>query len=242
MASRLPDSLLPPPEELSKIFSEVTGDPEKIDARDRLLLSVWEERVRPRILQLSESPTAEPHRWRLPDERKSITARFEIPATEEKDEFVGYITMGMYDDEYLGEIFLSIAKEGSFVSGIMDAFVTAVSIGLQHGIPLSTFARKFKFSGFEPSGMVMGAPAELRGSFFKSVLDYLFQYLEHKFPEGRLPPRKAEDYSEVDVSPADASPGAESAGAKSAAGASTEASEGEASGPASDVMTSAAES
>jgi ribonucleoside-diphosphate reductase alpha chain len=243
VASRLPDSLLPPPEELSKIFSEVTGDPEKLDKRDRLLLSVWEEKVRPKILQRAQSPTAEPHRWKLPDERKSITARFEFPAQNEDDEFVGYITTGMYDDEAIGEIFLEIAKEGSFVSGIMDAFVTSVSIGLQHGIPLSTFARKFKHAGFGPSGMVIGAPEGLQG-FYKSVLDYLFHYLEHRYPDGRLPPRKLDDYSEVPTSPEEASAGAESAGAESTTGggASTDASDGEASGPESDVMTSAAES
>lgn len=247
MAPRLPESLLPPVDELSRLFSEATGDPETLDKRDRLLISVWESKIRPKVLQRAESPTAEPHRWKLPDERQSMTARFEIPTPggeSEDKSLIGYITTGMYDDEYVGEIFLTMAKQGSFVRGIMDAFVTSVSIGLQHGIPLETFARKFKHTGFQPAGMVIGAPTGMQG-FFKSVLDYLFQYLEHRFPGGRLPPKEAllePDQSAVAESATEAS-----AGAESATEASTEASkpesETEASdGAASDVATSAAES
>lgn len=202
---RINEKDIPAPEELSAIFSKATGDPETLDERDRLLLRIWEERIRESILARADSPTTEPHRWRLPDERRSETHRFEIPnpnaATiqaicpkcgerfrakdEDTGEFVGYLTMGMYPNGSLGELFLTMAKQGSFVSGIMDGFVTTISIGLQHGIPLETFARKFKHAAFEPSGMVMGAPKGLQG-FYKSVLDYLFRYLEQKFPEGRL--------------------------------------------------------
>lgn len=231
---RLPESLIPPPDELSKLFSEATRDPETLDDRDRLLLSIWEERVRPKVLQRAKSPTAEPHRWKLPDERDSITARFEFPAPDEGEEFVGYITAGRYDDGYIGEIFLEIAKEGSFVSGIMDAFVTAVSIGLQHGIPLATFAQKFKHAGFGPSGMVIGAPEGLQG-FYKSVLDYLFHYLEHRYPDGRLPPEQEPDYSDAPESSAEAS--SEASTEASTPASETEASDGDAS-----VMTSATES
>lgn len=186
MPARLPASMLPSTNDLATMFCRECENGITVDDRDRELLCIWEEKVRPQVLRQTAAPTAKPHRWPLPDERDSITARFEIPATNCSDEFVGYVTMGMYDDWSLGEVFLSIAKEGSFVSGIMDAFATAVSIGLQHGIPLSTFADKFKFVGFEPSGRVVGAPRAIRSTFFKSILDYLFQYLEHKFPDGAL--------------------------------------------------------
>jgi hypothetical protein len=262
---RISEKDIPAPEELSRIFSKATGDPEVLDERDRLLLTIWEERVREGILAQAKSPTTEPHRWRLPDERESVTHRFEIPnpnaiaiqATcpkcdkqfqvkdEDTGEFVGYLSMGMYPDGSLGEIFLTMAKQGSFISGIMDGFVTTISIGLQHGIPLETFARKFKHAAFEPSGMVMGAPPGLQG-FYKSVLDYLFRYLEWKFPEGKLrgEPRPAAKpqlptlvpplpQSAPAASPAEASsggeesPGEASTDASEGAEASTDASEGE---------------
>lgn len=185
MSSRLPSTLLPAADKLSALFFAVSGLPTPITAADRDLLLRWEDGVRDRVMAMAQAPTAAPHRWRLPDERDSITARFELPGEAPQDDFVGYITMGMYHDGSIGEIFLSMAKEGTFTSGIVDAFVTAVSIGLQHGIPLQVFIDKFKHSNFSPSGLVRGAPVALRG-FYKSILDYLFHYLEHRFPDGRL--------------------------------------------------------
>jgi len=81
-----------------------------------------------------------------------------------------------------------MSKQGSFVSGIMDAFCTCVSIGLQHGIPLSTFIHKFKYTGFEPAGMVREAPSGMHKGIFiaRSILDYLFHFLEYRFPDGVL--------------------------------------------------------
>lgn len=185
MSARLPNSLLPTTEELATLFSDAAGHPLELTDADRTLLLHWEDSVRGKVMAQAKAPTAAPHRWRLPDERNSLTARFELASASYPDDFVGHITMGMYDDGSIGELFLSMAKEGSFTSGIMDAFVTAVSIGLQHGIPLHVFSNKFKHSSFSPSGAVRGAPTALRG-FYKSILDYLFHYLEHKFPNGKL--------------------------------------------------------
>ena len=185
MSARLPNSLLPPTKELATLFSNAIGESIELTDDDRTLLMRWEDHVRAKVMAQAGAPTAAPHRWHLPDERESLTARFELLAKGCPDDFVGYITMGMYEDGSLGELFLSMAKEGSFTSGIMDAFVTAVSIGLQHGVPLHVFSNKFKHSSFSPSGAVRGAPTALRG-FYKSILDYLFHYLEHKFPDGKL--------------------------------------------------------
>src|SRR5205807_680916 len=85
-------------------------------------------------------------RHRLPSERLSVTHKFEIAGHE------GYITVGLYKDGTPGEIFIRMAKEGSTVSGLMDSFATAVSLALQHGVPLKLFCDKFSHTRFEPSG------------------------------------------------------------------------------------------
>jgi ribonucleoside-diphosphate reductase alpha chain len=166
------------------LFSEATGESETIDERDRQLLLVWESKVRGQLLGNTAGPVGEPHRWALPDERRSLTHRFEIQDPEVPP-FKGYLTMGLYPNGQLGELFLEIAKEGAFISGIMDALVTGLSIALQHGIPLSTFLAKFRHTKFVPAGAVIGAPKAIRG-FSGSVLDYLAKYLDYRFPQGVL--------------------------------------------------------
>jgi ribonucleoside-diphosphate reductase alpha chain len=175
---------MPAPAELSDLFSKATGDVETLDERDRKLLLIWEKEVRDKIFESAPGPISEPYRWHLPSERRSITHRFEIPDPEVPP-FKGYITMGFYPSGQLGELFLEIAKEGAFVSGIMDALVTCVSIALQHGIPLSTFLDKFRHTKFVPAGMVTGAPRAIQG-FAGSILDYLAKYLDHRVPDGVL--------------------------------------------------------
>lgn len=115
--------------------------------------------------------TDAPRRRRLPDERRSITHKFVIGAHE------GYITIGLYDDGAPGELFITISKEGSVISGLMDAFATSVSIGLQYGVPLKVLVNKFAHMRFEPSGYT-GNP-QIR--IAKSIVDYLFRYLAMKF-------------------------------------------------------------
>ena len=84
-------------------------------------------------------------RHRLPEERLSITHKFAVGGHE------GYLTVGLYKDGMPGEIFITMAKEGSTVSGLMDSFACAVSIGLQHGVPLKLLCEKFAHTRFEPS-------------------------------------------------------------------------------------------
>ena len=115
-----------------------------------------------------------PYRRKLPDERHSITHKFSIGGHE------GYVHVGMYDDGTPGELFITMSKEGSTISGLMDSFATAVSLGLQHGVPLQSFISKFKHTRFEPSGWTGN------GHHASSVLDYLFQWLEGKFGDGAV--------------------------------------------------------
>ena len=100
----------------------------------------------PRAAAPVEKVVYRPVRRKLPDERRSITHKFSIGGHE------GYITVGMYDDGAPGEIFITMAKEGSTISGLMDAFATAVSFNLQYGVPLKFLVDKFAHVRFEPSG------------------------------------------------------------------------------------------
>jgi ribonucleoside-diphosphate reductase alpha chain len=110
---------------------------------------------------------AQPVRKRLPMSRPSTTTSFQVGDAE------GYITAGSYPDDGLGEIFLKTSKQGSTLSGVMDAFAIAVSIGLQYGVPLETFASKFINMKFEPSGMTNDP--DIR--FASSIVDYVFRRL-----------------------------------------------------------------
>ena len=110
-------------------------------------------------------------RRKLPDERSSITHKFSIGGHE------GYLTVGMYPDGQPGEIFIKMAKEGSTLSGIMDAFALSVSIALQYGVPLRALVDKFCNSRFEPSGYTPNP--EIR--YAKSIVDYIGRWLGGKF-------------------------------------------------------------
>ena len=110
----------------------------------------------------------------MPRERESITHKFSIAGHE------GYITAGKYEDGSVGEIFLTdIGKEGSTMRGLMNAFATAISIGLQYGVPLEVFVRKFSYMRFEPEG-ITGNP-EI--PFAKSLPDYIMRWLASRFIE-----------------------------------------------------------
>jgi ribonucleoside-diphosphate reductase alpha chain len=112
-----------------------------------------------------------PHRRKLPDERRSITHKFDIAGHE------GYITVGMYEDGNPGEIFVSMSKQGSTISGLMDSFATAISYALQYGVPLQFLVDKFAHMRFEPSGFTKNPQIP----YAKSIVDYLFRWLASKF-------------------------------------------------------------
>jgi ribonucleoside-diphosphate reductase alpha chain len=112
-----------------------------------------------------------PARRKLPDERHAITHKFQIAGHE------GYITVGMYEDGKPGEIFLVMAKEGSTISGLMDAFATSISMALQYGVPLEALVEKFSHVRFEPSGFTKNPEIP----YAKSITDYIFRWLASKF-------------------------------------------------------------
>jgi len=112
-----------------------------------------------------------PVRRKLPDERQSITHKFSIGGHE------GYITVGMFEDGTPGEIFVTMAKEGSTISGLMDSFATSISYCLQYGVPLKFLVDKFGHVRFEPSGWT-GNPLI---PYAKSIPDYIFRWLGAKF-------------------------------------------------------------
>jgi ribonucleoside-diphosphate reductase alpha chain len=110
-------------------------------------------------------------RRRLPDERRAVTHKFSIGGHE------GYMTVGMYDDGTPGELFVTMAKEGSVVSGLMDNFATMISMSLQYGVPLRVLCDKFSHTRFEPSGFTGNPEIPIA----KSITDYIFRWLTLKF-------------------------------------------------------------
>ncbi len=114
-------------------------------------------------------------RHRLPPERASITHKFNIAGHE------GYITVGIYPGGQPGEIFITMAKEGSTVSGLMDSFALGISIALQHGVPLKLLCDKFKHTRFEPSGWTGNENI----GYASSIMDYIFRWLELRFLTGQ---------------------------------------------------------
>ena len=124
-----------------------------------------------------QDPTAPPRavRHRLPEERASITHKFKVGDHE------GYITVGLYPDGSPGELFIKMAKEGSTVSGLMDSFALAVSIAIQHGVPLKLLCEKFAHTRFEPSGWTNNPEI----GYAKSIMDYIFRWLQLRFLTGQ---------------------------------------------------------
>ena len=114
-------------------------------------------------------------RHKLQEERASITHKFNIGGHE------GYITVVLYPDGSPGELFITMAKEGSTVSGLMDSFALAVSIALQHGVTLKLFCEKFSHTRFEPSGWSNNPEI----GFAKSIMDYIFRWLQLRFLTGQ---------------------------------------------------------
>ncbi|MDR0704051.1 MAG: vitamin B12-dependent ribonucleotide reductase [Planctomycetaceae bacterium] len=114
---------------------------------------------------------AGPRRERLPDTRQSVTHKFNVSGHE------GYITVGLYPDGRVGELFITMAKEGSTIGGLMDCFGTAISMSLQYGVPLSVYVEKFSHTRFEPMGHTKNPDIPIA----KSLVDYIFRWLGRTF-------------------------------------------------------------
>jgi ribonucleoside-diphosphate reductase alpha chain len=116
----------------------------------------------------------QPRRERLPNTRHSMTHKFDIQGHE------GYLTVGFFDDGRPGELFITMAKEGSTVGGLMDVVGTLVSMGLQYGVPLDVFVNKFAHSRFEPAGFTRNPDIPIA----KSITDYIFRWMGIEFIAG----------------------------------------------------------
>ncbi len=131
-----------------------------------------------------------PMRRRLADTRASITHKFNVSGHE------GYLTVGLYGDGMPGELFITMAKEGSTIGGVMDCLGTAVSVALQYGVPVESLVNKFTHQRFEPSGMTANRDIP----FAKSLVDYIFRWLGMEFipgyREANAPQRPSEKKTE----------------------------------------------
>ncbi|WP_165234121.1 LAGLIDADG family homing endonuclease [Aquisphaera insulae] len=130
----------------------------------------------------------QPRRERLPHTRKSVTHKFDIQGHE------GYINVGFYPDGRPGELFITMAKEGSTIGGLMDVLGTSISIGLQYGVPLEVFVNKFAHSRFEPAGFTKNPDIPIA----KSIADYIFRWMGMEFIPGyraaNAPQRPGDDH------------------------------------------------
>src|SRR5262249_10792169 len=126
------------------------------------------------IEKIVERIVERPLRRRLPDTRNAITHKFDVGGHE------GYITVGLYDDGSPGEVFITMAKEGSPIGGLMDTIATLVSVSLQYGVPVESLVRKFEHVRFEPSGMTRNSEIPMA----KSLVDYIFRWLAMEFVPG----------------------------------------------------------
>ncbi|HCD34496.1 MAG TPA: vitamin B12-dependent ribonucleotide reductase, partial [Phycisphaerales bacterium] len=127
-----------------------------------------------KAVEIKERIIHRPMRRRLSDTRRSVTHKFNVAGHE------GYLTVGLYDDGMPGELFITMAKEGSTIGGLMDSLGTATSVALQYGVPLNSMVRKFTHQRFEPAGMTTNRDIP----FAKSLVDYIFRWLGMEFLPG----------------------------------------------------------
>jgi len=137
-----------------------------------------EEKKKPEEEHGSNGSKTRPLRRRMPTTRKSVTHKFDIAGHE------GYLTVGLYDDDTPGELFITMAKEGSTVGGLMDAFGTAISMCLQYGVPVKSLVEKFAHTRFEPSGFTKNPDIPIA----KSIPDYIFRWFGTTFLDGYKEP------------------------------------------------------
>ncbi len=122
------------------------------------------------IAKLSKQ-AGQPLRRRLPETRRAVTHKFDIAGHE------GYLTVGLFEDGQPGEVFITMAKEGSTIGGLMDSIGTLTSMALQYGVPLEALAKKFAYQRFEPSGFTKNP--DIRNA--SSIIDYVFRWMALQF-------------------------------------------------------------
>jgi ribonucleoside-diphosphate reductase alpha chain len=154
------------------------------------------EPAAPQIVEkIVERIVHRPMRRRLPDTRRSITHKFNIAGHE------GYLTVGLYEDGQPGELFITMAKEGSTIGGLMDSLGTAISVALQYGVPVESLVNKFTHQRFEPAGMTHNPDIP----FAKSLVDYIFRWMGMEFVQGYRAanaPRRAPKNADAAAPPA----------------------------------------
>jgi ribonucleoside-diphosphate reductase alpha chain len=147
---------------LSTTKKAMAADPEAHDAELAVKVAELEK-----ALERQTVVVKQPIRERLPRRRRSSTFAFRVADCE------GYVTVGEYDDGRPGEVFMKVSKQGSTLAGIMDAFSISVSLGLQHGVPLATYVKKYTNMRFEPAGMTDDPDLRIAAS----LVDYIFRRL-----------------------------------------------------------------
>ncbi len=154
-------------------------------------LSPEERRLVEQLRAQNERPMGPPTalRYKLATERSSFTHKFSVGGHE------GYITVGLYQDGTPGELFIRMAKEGSVIAGLMDSFATAVSLALQHGVPLAILCEKFKSTRFEPSGFTGNQEIPIA----TSIMDYIFRWLALRFLSGDAQTQKPASGQQLDL-------------------------------------------
>jgi len=145
----------------------------KMAAVDSVALEVRLKELEGEVARL-QSESGKPLRRRLTDTRQALTHKFDIAGHE------GYLTVGLFDDGQPGELFITMAKEGSTIGGLMDSIGTLTSMAFQYGVPLEALVRKFAHQRFEPSGFTKNA--EIRNA--TSITDYVFRWLALQFIPG----------------------------------------------------------
>ncbi len=147
---------------------------EEIAAETRLAVGAMLIGEEAKAREAVERIVHRPMRQRLPDTRRSLTHKFNIAGHE------GYLTVGLYENGMPGELFITMAKEGSTIGGLMDSLGTAVSVALQYGVPIESLVKKFTHQRFEPAGMTTNKDIP----FAKSLVDYIFRWMGMEFVEG----------------------------------------------------------
>ena len=150
-----------------------SSDDDAKEAKAEAAEKVVETRV-VEVERVVERVVERPMRRRLPDTRESITHKFNVAGHE------GYLIVGLYEDGKPGELFITMAKEGSTIGGLMDSLGTAVSLAFQYGVPVESIVNKFAHQRFEPMGMTTNQDIP----FAKSLVDYIFRWLGMQFIDG----------------------------------------------------------